>query len=496
MNFEDYRSFDALGLAALVKAGEVSANELLNAAIARAEAVNPRINAIVTPLYDWAKEHLAQVPTEGDFAGVPFLLKDLLSALAGTPMSSGSAALRHFIPTHDSHLVGRYRQAGVVIFGKTNTPEFGLMGVTEPRAFGPARNPWNLDHTPGGSSGGSAAAVAAGIVPMAGGGDGGGSIRIPAACCGLFGLKPTRGRVSSGPDAADYWDGAAVEHVITRSVRDSAAMLDNICGPAIGDPYWVSKPSVPFRTAVEQPEAKFRIAYSTASPLGKPIDPEARRAVEDAVKKLAALGHDVIEDSPDIDGNAVASCYLTIYLGHVAGNVRQIETLYGKKAARQGVEPMTREIAHLGRALSAEAYVASRLKWNDFGRAMGRFHQQYDFYLTPTLAAPPVPIGSLGPSAMELTALNIVNRLKLGKFVINAGLIDRMAADSLEKMPFTQLANLTGQPSMSVPLYWCENGLPLGVQFTAAMNDEARLFQLAAQLEQAYPWKDRWAPLA
>lgn len=495
MNYQEYRQYDAVGLAELVKSGQVDPGTLLDIAIARAEAVNPAINAIVTPLYDWARRQLPVLGTEGDFAGVPFLLKDLLSALAGVPMSSGSRALRQFVPGHDSTLVTRYRQSGVVIFGKTNTPEFGLMGVTEPEAFGPTRNPWNTGHTPGGSSGGAAAAVAAGIVPMAGAGDGGGSIRIPASCCGLFGLKPTRGRVPCGPDAADFWDGAAIEHVITRSVRDSAVMLDNICGPANGDPYWVEAPADPFRTAVEQPEGRLRIAFSKTSPLGGRVDGDAVHAVEDAARKLAALGHEVVEAQPAVDGHEVATCYLTIYFGHVAANVREVETLYGKRAAREGVEPMTLLLARLGKALSAEAYVEARLKWNTFGRAMGRFHELYDAYLTPTLAAPPVPIGSLKPSVLEVGGMKLVDKLRLGGALIKGGWVARMAEESLEKMPFTQLANLTGQPAMSVPLYWSANGLPIGVQFMAAMNQEHRLLRLAKQLEQAYPWADKWAPL-
>lgn len=491
MKFEEYRQYDALGLANLVKTKQVTANELLNTAIARAEAVNPKINAIISPLYDYGQQACKHLDLSGDFAGVPFLLKDLLCAMQGVPMSSGSNVLKHHIPDHDTALVERFKRSGVVIFGKTNTPEFGMMGVTEPDAFGPSRNPWNINHTPGGSSGGSAAAVAAGIVPMASAGDGGGSIRIPAACCGLFGLKPTRGRVSAAPDAGEIWDGAAIEHVVSRSVRDSAVMLDNICGPEPGDPYYVAKPEVPYREVIQQKLGKLTIAYSTRSPLHTPVDQEAINAVEDAVFKLRALGHTVEEAMPDVDGEEVAQCYFNIYFGQISAQVRDIERQYGRKAAHQGIEPSTRLMAALGNSLSAGAYVESKLKWNHFSRAMAQFHQRYDVFLTPCLAETPVEIGSLKPSQLEINAIGVAEKLRLGKLLLKSGVIEELAKKSLCKTPYTQLTNLTGQPGMSVPLYWAKNGLPLGVQFVAAMNREDMLFKLAVQLEEAHPWMSR-----
>jgi amidase len=495
MKFEEYRQYDATALAELVRKGEVTDQQLLELAIARTEAINPKINAIITPVYELAKRQCrSSYEADQMFSGVPFLLKDLLSALAGVPMSSGSKLLRHFVPEHDSTLVRRYRATGINIFGKTNTPEFGLMGVTEPEAFGPTRNPWDTSRTPGGSSGGSAAAVASGIVPMAGAGDGGGSIRIPAACCGLFGLKPSRGRVTAAPDAAENWDGAALEHVLTRSVRDSAAMLDAICGPAPGDPYWIEKPASSFLSAVQAPDGQFRIAFNKRSPLGTAVHSEAEKAVDDAVSKLAALGHHIEEAGPRIDGHGVAECYLTIYFGHVAAQVAHLNQVYGKSTVKRNIEPITRLMAMLGSAVTAEEYVSARLRWNEFGRQMARFHEQYDFYLTPVLAEPPVAIGSLAPSRLERVGIKMVETLKLARPAVRHGWVAQLAQDSLEKMPFTQLANLTGQPAMSVPLYWTSSGLPMGVQFVAPIHAEAALFRLAAQLESAYPWFSRVAP--
>jgi len=408
---ELYRQQDALGLADLVRRGEVSAEQLLDVAISRAEAVNPAVNAIVTPLYDYGREQIRQGLPDGPFSGVPFLLKDLLGSLTGTPLSNGSRALKGRISTEDSELVKRFKQAGVVIFGKTNTPELGLKGVTEPLAFGATRNPWHLGRTPGGSSGGSGAAVAAGMVPMASAGDGGGSIRIPAACCGLFGLKPSRGLVPAGPGASERWDGAVCEHVLTRSVRDSAAMFDAVVGPDDSSPY--------------------------------PIQTEAT----------------------------------------------------GQKFSQVEVEDATRVLGYLGKVLSAGDFVDAKYLWNGFARRMHEYHRQYDLILTPTIATEPVAIAATDPTPVEKLMIKVVNGLRLHRSLLKSGAVHKMMWQSLEKTPFTQLANLTGQPAMSVPLYWTDSGLPLGSQFMAPLGQDRRLLQLAAQLEQAQPWFDRVAPL-
>jgi amidase len=491
--FAEYDQYDGLGLAQMIRNGEVTAEEVCNAAIRRIEALNPSLNAVITPMFGEGRR-VVQAGPEGPFAGVPFLLKDLLHAYAGVRMTYGSAAMRDFVPDHDSTVVKRFKRAGLVALGKTNVPEFGLMGVTEPEAFGPTRNPWDLQHTPGGSSGGSAAAVAARMVPLASANDGGGSIRIPAACCGLFGLKPSRGRVPMGPDYGEAWDGAVCDHVLTRTVRDSAAMLDVLHGPAPGDPYHIAPPDGPFRDAIQQAPESLRVGFSTRHPVGGAMHPECVQAVEDAAALLDDLGHHVEPAEPDVDGLAVTRAYITLYFGQIAADLDWITDYLGAKAA-QRMEAGTRALALIGKSLSAGDYVASRRSWNTFARAMGAFHQRYDLYLTSTLAAPPARIGELMPGAVENVGMTLINTLNVSKLMVASGIVDRLATDNFARLPFTQLANLTGQPAMSVPLHWTDEGLPCGVQFIAPFGQEARLLRLAAQLEAAQPWAHRRPPL-
>jgi amidase len=488
--FPDYDRYDAIGLADLVRSRDVTATELLEEAIARAEALNPSLNAIIHPMYEEGRRDAA-LPAAGPFGGVPFLLKDILHAYAGVPLTAGSAALRKYLPDRDSEVVARFRRAGLVVFGKTNVPEFGLVATTEPKAFGPTHNPWDVTRSTGGSSGGSAAAVAAGIVPMASATDGGGSIRIPAAWCGLFGLKPSRGRIFGGPEFGEIWEGAVVDNVVSRSVRDSAAALDVLTGPAPGDPYLVAMPERPFSEEVGIPPGRLRIAYSTRSPIGGPVDEECRRAVESTLPLLEELGHDLVEVEPAIDGMAVARAYLTLYFGHVAADLRLIAHSFGPDAVKTGIEPTTRVVGLIGETISGADFVESKRGWNRFAREMGAFHQSHDLYLTPTTAAPPVELGALDPSPLEEFGLRIVNSLRAGGALRASGLPERLALENLSPVPFTQLANLTGQPAMSVPLHWPADGLPYGVHFTAALGGEARLIRLAAQLEEARPWWDR-----
>jgi amidase len=490
----DYDRYDALGLAELVRRREVTPLELLEEAIRRTEAVNPRINAVNYRMYDHARETAAHPLPDGPFSGVPFLVKDILQAYAGFPMSSGSRALADFVPPNDAEVVARFRRAGFVTFGKTNVPEFGLMAYTEPEAFGPTRNPWHLAYTPGGSSGGAAATVAARIVPVAGANDGGGSIRIPASCCGLFGLKPTRGRVPVGPFFGEVWEGAAVDHALTISVRDSAALLDAIQGPDIGSPYQIPAPERPYAEEIRREPGRLRIAFSTRSPIPAEVHPECVEAVQQTAMLLEELGHDVEEAEPAIDGLAVGRAYLTLYFGQAAADQRWLVEARGAEALRK-LEVPTRALGEIGRGLSSGEYVAQRRNWNFFARAAGEFHQSYDLFLTPTLAAPPVRIGELQPLVTERLALRLATALRLSKPLLASGLIDKLVRKNLSRTPFTQLANLTGQPAMSVPLHWTRDGLPVGVHFTAAWGDEATLFRLAAQLEQARPWRGRRPPL-
>jgi amidase len=490
----DYVKYDALGLADLVKKKKVSAAELVEEAISRIEAGNPKLNAVIHAMYDIGRKAAKGKLPEGPFTGVPFLLKDLLDAFAGVPLTSGCRAYRNFIPERDSELVARYRKAGLVVIGKTNLPEFGLVAYTEPDLFGACRNPWDLERTPGGSSGGSAASVAAGFVPMASGGDGGGSIRIPSSNCALFGLKPSRGRNPTGPDYGELWQGATVGHVLSRSVRDSAAALDAVAGPDPGAPYVIAPPERPYMQEIKKDPGKLRIAFSTESPVKKGVDPECVKAVKQTAKLLSGLGHRVEEKAPPVAFEALAIGYFIMYLGEMAADLRIIKETYGRRAARREVELVTRTLALLGRAVSSGEFVAAIREWDKAARVMGTFFETYDLYLTPTTARPPVKIGELKPKPAEVVLMKIVNGLGAGKLLKATGIVEQLAVDNLAATPFTQLANLTGLPAMSVPLSWTKDGLPVGLHFMAPFGQEARLLRLAAQLEKAAPWFDKRAP--
>lgn len=499
---KEYADYDATGLAALIRNKTVSPSELVEASISCIEQHNPALNAVIHPLYQQGREQARSHEYEsGSFYGVPFLVKDLLTTCAGAPYSKGCKALTTHTSSTDSEMMKRYRRAGLVTIGKTNTPEFGLNGVTEPEAFGPSRNPWDHAYTPGGSSGGSAAAVAAGFVPMAGGGDGGGSIRIPASCCGLFGLKPSRGRTPTAP-YGEHWQGAAQEHVLTRSVRDSAALLDAINGSAVGAPYVIAPPQQPYLEAVTRAPGTLRIAFSTESPLHTPVDDACVEAVQHAATLLEELGHSVEEKAPPIDGQALARAYMTLYFGEVAADLLELAEIIGRPATAKDVEPFTWLLGMMGRTITAVDFVRAKQQWNTAGRAMGEFYQGYDLYLTPTMAVPPPAVGSLNPSRLEKTVIQLVSTFGLGRALKASGMLDKMAVESLAKMPFTQLANLTGLPAMSVPLHWTGSGiqqaatLPIGVHFMAPFGEEARLLSLAGQLEQAQPWFNRRPPPA
>ncbi|MEH6434102.1 amidase [Massilia sp. DD77] len=491
MHFADYLRHDATSLAALVAEGAVTPQALLDTALARQAAVHGQVNAVCRLMEDEARARLER-PLAGRFAGVPFLLKDCLQDYAGLPTTNGSRSMRGYVPREHAAVVRRYLDAGLVVFGKTNLPEFALKGVTDPLLSGRTSNPWNLEHTPGGSSGGAAAAVAAGIVPMAAGNDGGGSIRIPAACCGLFGLRPSRGRVSAGPHAGEIWFGASSEGVLSRSVRDSARALDILQGAEPGDPFVIAPPAAPYEELMRRAPGRLRIGFSAASPIGAEVHPEAVAAVRHAAKLLASLGHEVEEAAPDIDGAALAKSYLHIYFGQVPAIVARNKAL-GIEGGE--VEPMTRLLLTLGRATSAPSLTEQLAQWNTYARALGRFHQRYDMLLTPTLAHPPVKHGAGDLPASQQAMLGFLQRSGVLGLLARLGLLDatvaQIARDNLRYVPFTQLSNLTGTPSMSVPLHWTADGLPLGVQFVAPSGREDSLLQLAAQLEHAQPWFDR-----
>ncbi|MBA4287167.1 MAG: amidase [Xanthomonadaceae bacterium] len=490
--FKEYLQYDATGLAALIAAREVSASEVLDAALARLEAVNPQINAFCTPMIDAARTRAAG-PLSGPFAGVPFLIKDIAQHVKGVPTSAGTGVLKDWCPGVSSEIVLRFERAGLVSFGKTTLPELALKGCTESRLWGPTRNPWKLDRTPGGSSGGAAAAVAAGIVPAASASDGGGSIRIPASYCGLFGLRPGRGRVPPGPTHDEFWEGASSEHALTRTVRDSAGLLDAIHGADQGSPFRIAAPERPYADEVGRDPGRLRIGFSTASPINQPVDPDYVRAVHDTAKLLESLGHHVEEARPAIDGMALARCYLTMYYGQTAAAVDHACALTG--ASEADFELETRALALFGRSLTAGEYVARRQEWNGFMRALGDFHQRYDLYLVPSAAQAPALIGSQDLPLAEQIGIRAVLKLGLGRQVLKSGLIDRIAGKSLGRVPFTQLSNLTFTPSMSVPLHMDRDGLPIGMQFVAASGGEGLLIRLASQLEAAAPWAGRRAPI-
>ncbi len=473
MKRSEYEQHDGLGLAELVRRREVTAAEVLDAALAVAEEKNPAINAIVGRFEERARAAIAAELPVGPFTGVPYLLKDLGVLLTGTRTSYGSRLFADFVADHDSEISARLGRAGLVIFGKTNTPELGLCPSTEPRLFGPTRNPWALGHSAGGSSGGAAAAVAAGIVPMAHATDGGGSIRIPASCCGLFGLKPTRARNPMGPDAGEGWSGASVGHAVTRSVRDSAALLDATAGPDVGDPYWAPPPAGPFLAEVGREPGRLRIALATRAWNGKPVHPECTAAARAAARLCERLGHQVEETSPAVEADALAWASRVI----VGANVRaQIETraaALGRELSAADVEPATWARAVDGHTQRAADYARAVQVVHRTGRVVARFFQQHDALLSPTMCQPPYPLGVLdmtsSPEAVYMDAV-------------------------LSSIGFTSLFNSAGNPAMSVPLAWTSAGLPLGVQFAARFGDEATLFRLAAQLEAAEPWAHRRPP--
>lgn len=467
---DQYERFDGLGLAELVKTRQVSAQELLNAAIERLERRNPTINAVVSRLFDAANAAIARGLPSGPFTGVPYLLKDLGAYYAGTVTSAGSAFLRDAVADHDSEIVARMKRAGLVIFGKTNTSEFGLSTSAEPKRFGPTRNPWNQEFSAGGSSGGAAAAVASGMVPMAHATDGGGSIRIPASCCGLFGLKPNRARNPMGPDFGEGWSGASVGHAVTRSVRDSAALLDATAGPDIGDPYWAPPPKGPYLAEVGADPGRLKIAFSATAWNGQEVDSECVAAVVEAAKLCESLGHHLEPASPDIDADENATAARIIISAHTRRALEARAAVLGRDPSPDDVEAVTWSMAEFGRAATASDYAHALVSMHRIGRVVARFFCRFDILLTPTMCKPPHRLGTL---AMTGTDPQVFVQALMGTIA------------------FTSLFNTSGNPAMSVPLHWSANGLPVGVQFVAPFGDEAMLLRLAAQIEAARPWAER-----
>ncbi len=481
----DYLAHDAIGLAELVAQRKAGARELLDAAIGRAEALNPALNAIVLRDYEAARGRATRAGAlDGPLAGVPYLVKDLGSAVAGLPLSMGSRHYRYFIPSADSPLIARSRAAGLNIFGKTNTSELGQMPYTEPALFGPCRNPWSLDHTPGGSSGGAAAAVAAGIVPLAHGSDGGGSIRIPASCCGLFGLKPSRHpALAPLPITGEL----VVEHAVSRSVRDSALLLDLTTGRAPGA-------ADSFLGALDAAPGPLRIGLVTEPMFAAALSPDVRAALDDAAALAASLGHHVEPAALRIDFAQAAEVFLTLWATVAEEAVLGAQQVTGRTPRRSEFEPASWAMAEVGRRL-ARARLPDMLELQkQITVAVASAFARYDVVLCASLAAPPIKIGAMCPTPFETFQLRLLGVLPIRPF------LKRMLAQSstraFEWAGCTELFNLTGQPARSVPLYWTARGLPVGAQFVARHGDDALLLRLARQFEQARPWFDKRPPLA
>jgi amidase len=479
MAFKEYAQFDGLGLAALVAKGDVSPGELVEAAIARIEKHNPQLNAVIYKMYDQARATAARQAADrslprGAFWGVPFLLKDILGNVEGVPTTSACRFMTGVPASRDDTLVVRFKAAGLNPLGKTNVPECGILPLTESALYGPCRNPWNPAHSTGGSSGGSAAAVAAGIVPLAHANDGGGSIRIPAACCGLVGLKPTRARNPMGPDIGDFGGGIVAEHVVSRTVRDSAAALDCTQGAEPGDPYAAPPVERPYLEETRTPPGRLRIAFTTRSSTGNALHPECVAAIESTAALLSELGHTVEEAAPDVDVGTFTAAFMAVFASAHAAAIDGFGMLNGRTPSEADFEGFTWALYQHGRQIPATQYHLSMAMLQIASRRIARFHQTYDCWLTTTLGAPPIRIGTVDIQERDLT---------------------KGFAPILEYVPFTPIQNATGQPAISLPLHWTRDGLPVGLMFSARFGDEATLFRLAAQLEDARPWRNRRPPI-
>lgn len=462
----DYTAHDAMGLAALVRRREVSPAELLEAALARIAAQNPRLNAIATLAEERARARLAAAPS-GPFGGVPFLLKDLGLHAAGLRCTAGSRFFADVVPAADSTLTERFEAAGLTVLGTTTTPEFGMTSTTQSALFGATANPWNTAFNPGGSSGGAAAAVASGMVPAAHASDGGGSIRVPAASCGLVGMKPTRARTPSGPEAGEAWAGAAISHVVTRTVRDSAALLDAVTGRAPGDPYDPPHHDGSFLAEAGAPPGRLRIALCTAAFNGAPVDPQSRAAAEAAARLLADLGHEVEEAAPSFDRDAFFAGMLTVVQANVAAMVAAREAELGRACREDELEPMNWKVLQRGRRIAATDYLAGLNAVHRGARQVAALFERIDVLLTPAMPAAELPQGFASLAAASGRSFG---------------------AELAQCIGFTSLFNGTGQPAATLPFARSGNGVPVGIQLAARFGADGLLFRLAAQIEQARPW--------
>jgi len=474
MTFDEYRKHDAVGLAQLVAKREVTPRELLDAARVRAAAVNPAINAIINSLDDEADKTLSQPLPTGPLSGVPYLLKDIGAQMKGVVTTTGSRLFVNARTEADSAIVTAYRKAGLVIFGKTNTPEFGLAATTEPVLFGPSRNPWNTSRSTGGSSGGAAAAVIAGIVPAAHASDGGGSIRTPASCCGVFGLKPTRGRVSMAP-GGEGWGSLSVQHAVTRSVRDSAALLDAVCQPVPGDPYWATPPERPYLEEVGRDPGRLRIGFTTASLTWGTLDTPNLRGVRETARLCESLGHTVEEVVFPGNCQMMAMAVNVLVSSNIAAALDREADRRGAAIREDEVEKLTWAVYQEARKQTGVTYANAMQTIHAYGRSLTAMFGKYDILLTSTNSKPPYPLGWMDTNAEDLAPYG-----------------ERIYTFSSNTQPF----NVNGSPAMSMPLAWTDDAMPIGMQFAAAPGREDLLFRLASQIEQAAPWADKRPPLS
>ncbi len=476
ISLSDYTSHDGLGLADLVARKQVKPEELVAAALQAVEKVNPKLNAVLQTLPTQSAENIRSGLPSGPFTGVPFLIKELILHAKNVRCDMGSRFAQGFVPQEDTELMARFRRAGLVLVGTTQTPELGYNPTTETVLFGPVHNPWDLTRSAGGSSGGSGAAVAAGVVPLAHASDGGGSIRIPASCNGLVGLKPSRDRIPTGPDYGDPLCGLACEFIVSRSVRDAAALLDMVAGADVGAPGQLAPPARSYREQISTSPGKLRIAWTTTPSSGTKVAPDCEKAVHETVRLLESLGHTVVEDRPRYDWEDFLKNVHVIWTAFTTAMVDGAGAVHGRKPGPDNLEAVTLACYEDGKRYSAADLVNAMAHGNVLSRQIGAFFQNCDVFVTPTIAQLPAPLGELNQNRKGMTAMEWTQQV-------------------FTYCPFTPAFNSTGQPAISLPLHWSATGLPVGVQFVGHFGDEATLLRLAAQLEQARPWAGKRAPV-
>jgi len=471
LKLSEYATFDAIGLAKLVERREVSPKELVQHTFQLIERLNPHLNAVAATFFEKAKEVVERSLPNGRFRGVPFLLKDNFSSVKNIPINMGSRFAQETTASANSELMNRFNRAGFITVGTTTTPEFAYSATTESILYGPTHNPWDIQLSPGGSSGGAAASVASGIVPLAHGNDGAGSIRIPAACTGLIGLKPTRGRIPTGPFRAEPLNGLAVDFALTKTVRDTAALLDCLCSPLPGSYSYVKPPSKLYEHIIKERVEPLKIAWTERLYNEFAVDEACITTLHEVVHLLENLGHVVVEDKPKVDVDLLQKAMLTIWTANIAHSIDQLAKKNKRKPNEHNLEPVIWRSYNYGKRVTASQLLEALQMNSDISYLVSKFFMDYDLFLTPTIAKEFIRIGELNANDCDISA-------------------EEWANMSFRYVPFTNLFNITGQPAISLPLGWTKNNKPIGMQFVAKFSDEKTLLQLAAQLERAKPWKN------